>query len=90
MKDNLKETIIKNWKSKAMSSNAQKRRRAKAPTGKRYEHSGKVYKFITVCKIRIGTIWVMAIMYQSYEDNRMYVREKGEWEEKFKLVTENP
>jgi hypothetical protein len=69
-----------------MSSNAQKRKRAKAPKGTRYEYKGKLYKFIAVCKMRIGTIWVMAIMYQSYEDNRMYVREKGEWEEKFKKV----
>lgn len=71
-----------------MSSNAAKRARTKAPKGTRYEYKGKTYKFICVCKMRVGTIWVMAIMYQSYEDSRMYVREKGEWEEKFKPVTD--
>lgn len=69
-----------------MASNAQKRRRAKIPKGVRYEYKGKTYKFICVCKMRIGKQWIIAIMYQSYEDNRMYVREKAEWEEKFKIV----
>lgn len=72
-----------------MSSNAAKRKRQKAPGGKRYEYNGKLYKFIFVGKMRIGTIWVMAIIYQSYEDNRIYVREKGEFEEKFKLITDS-
>lgn len=73
-----------------MGSNAAKRKRAKSPKGTRYEYKGKTYKFICVCKMRVGTIWIMAIMYQSYEDGRMYVREKGEWEEKFKIVTDTP
>lgn len=72
-----------------MASNAAKRKRMKSPAGTRYEYNGKKYKFISVCKMRIGTVWVMAIMYQSYEDGRMYVREKGEWEEKFKPVIDN-
>jgi len=73
-----------------MSSNAAKRKRAKPPSKTRYQYKDKLYKFISVCKMRIGTIWVMAIMYQSYDDGRMYVREKGEWEEKFKEVIDNP
>lgn len=72
-----------------MSSNLAKRKRQKAPKGTRYEYEGKLYKFIAVCKMRIGKVWVMAIAYQSYEDGRIYVREKGEWESKFKPKTDS-
>lgn len=53
----------------------------------RYEFNGNIYKVIFVSKMKIGQLWVPCIIYQSYKDKKIWVRERGEFFEKFKPVS---
>lgn len=55
----------------------------------RYEYKGSIYKIMFVSKMKIGQLWVRCVIYQSYKDKKIWVREHGEFFEKFKPVSES-
>lgn len=52
----------------------------------RYEYNGVIYKVVFTSKMRIGQVWLPCIVYQSYKDKKIYVREQGDFFEKFHPV----
>lgn len=53
-----------------------------------YEYKGKPYTIMSETKMKVGKAWVDAIVYQTLYENKdgvYWVREKGEFYEKFKL-----
>lgn len=54
----------------------------------RYEYKGAIYKVLFISKMKIGQVWLRCIVYQSYKDKKIWVREHGDFFEKFK-PTEN-
>lgn len=55
---------------------------------KLYEYKGKKYKFITdtVRKCTIKNEWIGVVIYESFEDGNIYVRDGEEFYTKFKEV----
>lgn len=49
-----------------------------------YEYKGQRYRYVFTGKMKIGQVWVMCIVYKSYKDGRIYIRERGDFNEKFK------
>lgn len=56
----------------------------------RYEYKGVAYKVIFTSKMKIGQVWLKCIIYQSYKDKKIYVREAGEFFEKFTPADNTP
>lgn len=52
----------------------------------RYEYNGNIYKVVFTSKMKIGQVWLKCIVYQSYKDQKIWVREAGDFFEKFKPV----
>jgi len=52
----------------------------------RYAYKDGVYKVMFTSKMKIGQVWLKCIIYQSYKDKKIWVREAGEFFEKFKPV----
>lgn len=52
----------------------------------RYSYKDGTYKIIYIAKMKIGQVWLKCVIYQSYKDKRIYVREHGDFFEKFKEV----
>lgn len=52
----------------------------------RYEYNGNIYKVMFTSKMKIGQVWLKCIIYQSYKDKKIWVREHGDFFEKFKPV----
>lgn len=52
----------------------------------KYEYKGKPYMKVSKVKIKVGSLWVEGILYKSLTDQKLYVREKGEFLEKFKSI----
>jgi hypothetical protein len=52
----------------------------------RYQYKDKLYKVAFIAKMKIGQVWLKCVIYQSYSDKMYYVREHGEFFEKFKPV----
>lgn len=50
----------------------------------RYEYKEQPYKVMFISKMKIGQVWLRCVIYQSYKDKKIYVREHGEFFEKFK------
>jgi hypothetical protein len=55
----------------------------KKRTSMRYEYKGVIYKIMFIAKMKIGQVWLRCVIYQSYKDKRIYVREHGDFFEKF-------
>jgi hypothetical protein len=58
------------------------------PKQKRYMYKDQTYQFIFTGKMKIGQVWIMCCIYKSYKDGRIYVRERGDFNEKFKPVVD--
>jgi hypothetical protein len=56
----------------------------KKRTGIRYVYEGKYYKVMFIAKMKIGQVWLPCVIYQAYKDKKIYVREHGDFFEKFK------
>lgn len=54
----------------------------------RYTYKNQIYSYIFQAKMKIGQVWIMCIVYKSYKDQRIYVRERGDFNEKFKPVVD--
>lgn len=52
----------------------------------RYEYNDTIYKVVFTSKMKIGQLWLNCIVYQSYKDKKIWVREAGDFFEKFKPV----
>lgn len=52
----------------------------------RYAYKDAIYKVMFISKMKIGQLWVRCIIYQSYKDKKIWVREHGDFFEKFKPV----
>ena len=55
----------------------------------RYEYNGNIYKVIYISKMKIGQVWLPCVIYQSYKDKKIWVREHGDFFEKFKIHKDN-
>lgn len=53
----------------------------------RYTYKDQVYKVMFISKMKIGQVWVRCVIYQSYKDKKIWVREHGDFFEKFKPST---
>lgn len=49
----------------------------------------QIYQFLFTAKMKIGQVWIVCCVYKSYKDGRIYVRERGDFNEKFKPVVDN-
>lgn len=58
------------------------------PNQKRYTYKGQVYQFMFTGKMKIGQVWIVCCIYKSYKDGRIYVRERGDFNEKFQKVVD--
>lgn len=52
----------------------------------RYQYNGNIYKVMFISKMKIGQVWLSCVIYQSYKDKKIWVREHGDFFEKFKPV----
>lgn len=50
----------------------------------RYQYKDQIYKIMFISKMKIGQVWLRCVIYQAYKDKKIYVREHGEFFEKFK------
>lgn len=50
----------------------------------RYIYNGVIYKVMFISKMKIWQVWLPCVVYQSYKDKKIYVREHGDFFEKFK------
>ena len=60
----------------------------KGSLSKRYTYKDQVYQFLFTAKMKIGQVWIVCCVYKSYKDGRIYVRERGDFNEKFKPVVD--
>ena len=53
-----------------------------------YTHNkkGKKYAILNLCQYQHNNIWYDAVMYQSVETGKNYVREESDFDLKFKVV----
>lgn len=51
-----------------------------------YEYKGKRYKVFLRGKMKIGQVWLNSIIYQPVDGNQVYIREEGDFFEKFTEV----
>lgn len=56
---------------------------------KRYTYKEQIYQFLFTAKMKIGQVWIVCCVYKSYKDGRIYVRERGDFSEKFTPVNDN-
>lgn len=55
-------------------------------TSLRYEYKEVIYKIMFISKMKIGQVWLRCVIYQSYKDKKIWVREHGDFFEKFKEI----
>ncbi len=61
----------------------------KTPKQIRYEYKAEKYQFLFTAKMKIGAVWIVCCVYKAYKDGRIYVRERGDFHEKFRPIMDN-
>lgn len=49
-----------------------------------YTYKNNTYSIMFESQMKIGQAWIDCIVYQSHRDDKIYVRERGDFFEKFK------
>lgn len=51
-----------------------------------YKYKDRLYKLLHVGRMKIGQAWIVCIVYQSRDSGAVYVREVGDFKEKFTVT----